>query len=342
VAEARSTAVPVEEPRRRNALAPFLRVPYQWMSPAGGRGRLSVLIFHRVRERQDPLFARTAHAESFRKRMEWVCELCNVLPLDEAIAGLSRGTLPDRAVSITFDDGYADNATVALPILRSLGITATFFVSTGFIDGGRMWNDTIVEVVRRTTGPTLDVSARGLGVHSIVDPAARRKAAGVLLRALKFLPPAERQTQLDQVVASAGVALPDDLMMTRAQVRMLADAGMGIGAHTVSHPILATIDADEARREIGEGRETLEGIVGRKVSMFAYPNGRPDRDYRREHVEIVKALGFDAAFTTSAGAAAVGDSLFELPRFTPWDRTAARSAVRMMRNLTTSTQRVAT
>ena len=228
------------------------------------------------------------------------------------------------------------------PSCARLGITATFFVSTGFIEGGRMWNDTIVEAVRRATGPTLDVSAAGLGVHSIVDPAARRKAMSVLLRALKYLPPAVRQTRVEQVVASAGVALPDDLMMTRAQVRMLADAGMGIGAHTVSHPILATIGADEARREIAEGREALEGIVGRKVSLFAYPNGRPDRDYRREHVEIVRDLGFDAAFTTSSGAAAVGDSLFELPRFTPWDRTPARFAVRMMRNLSTSTQRAAT
>ena len=341
MAEAETTAAPMDI-RRRNPAASLLRLPFQWMSPAGKRARLSVLIFHRVRQQPDALFPRTSHAASFRDRMEWIRELCNVLPLDDAIARLARGALPERAASITFDDGYADNATVAFPILRDLGLPATFFVSTGFTDGGRMWNDTIVEAVRRAPGPTFDASAASLGVHAITDPRSRRKTMSILLRELKYLPAALRQTRVEQVVASAGVALPDDLMMTRAQLRMLADAGMGIGAHTVSHPILARLDANEARREIAQGRDELEAIAGRKVSLFAYPNGSPDRDYRREHVEIVRALGFDAAFTTAAGAATFGDSLLELPRFTPWDRTPARSALRMMRNLSTATRRAAT
>jgi hypothetical protein len=65
---------------------------------------------------------------------------------------------------------------------------------------------------------------------------------------------------------------------------------------------------------------------------MAYPNGRPDRDYGAEHVAIVKRLGFLAAVTTAPGAAARGDDLFQLPRFTPWDRSLAAWSVSLLRN----------
>ena len=72
----------------------------------------------------------------------------NVISLADGVAGLKRGCLPPRALSITFDDGYRDNHDIALPILLQLGLPATFFVATGFLDGGRMFNDTVIEAVR--------------------------------------------------------------------------------------------------------------------------------------------------------------------------------------------------
>ena len=86
-----------------------------------------------------------------------------VLPLSEAVERLARGALPARAVCVTFDDGYADNYAVAAPILPGMGSAATFFVAARYLDGGRMWNDTIIEAVRRATGPTLELSGLGLG-----------------------------------------------------------------------------------------------------------------------------------------------------------------------------------
>ena len=70
---------------------------------------------------------------------------------------LQQGRLPPRALAITFDDGYADNRTVAAPLLERHGLPCTFFVATGFLDGGRMWNDTLIETVRRAPGQTLDL-----------------------------------------------------------------------------------------------------------------------------------------------------------------------------------------
>lgn len=114
---------------------------------------------------------------------------------------------------------------------------------------------------------------------------------------------------------------------------------MGIGAHTITHPILQRVGLDEARREIAGGRDVLEAITGSRVALFAYPNGKPGTDYADAHVEMVRSLGFDAAFSTAWGAATRGCDRHQLPRFTPWDRTEARASLRFVRNLAVSVAR---
>ena len=317
------------------------RWPLALLSPAGHRGRLTVLIFHRVRPEPDPLFPRELDAAAFRERLSWLRAWFNVLPLDDAVDGLARGSLPARAAAITFDDGYADNHDVALPILREMGVPATFFIATGFLDGGRMWNDTVIEAIRRTPRPTLDLSAMGAGVHVVGSTAERRAAVLAVIAALKHRAPAEREDAVARVAEAAGADLPVDLMMSSDKVRRLAAAGMGIGAHTITHPILASADDAMAAREIGGSREILEGLVRRPVRLFAYPNGKPTSDYRARHVAMVKEAGFAAAFSTASGAARTTDSRFELPRFTPWDASAGRWGARLARNVFAPIERAA-
>jgi peptidoglycan/xylan/chitin deacetylase (PgdA/CDA1 family) len=309
-----------------------LRMLFDVLAPPGERSRLSVLIFHRVRPRVDPLFPNEPDAGRFEAQLRWVKEWFHVMPLAEAVAGLRSGTLPARPLSITFDDGYADNATLALPILRKLGLTATFFIATGYLNGGRMWNDTVIEAVRAAPGPRLDLSRLGLGEHSIETVEDRRAALAAVIRQLKHLPQAERQRKADSVAETVGVPLPDTLMLTDRQVLELRRGGMAIGAHTVSHPILATLPDDEARREIAESKRALERLLGEPVSLFAYPNGVPEQDYKAVHVAMAKELGFEAAVSTAKGTASVGSDLYQIPRFTPWDRTRWRYGLRLARN----------
>jgi peptidoglycan/xylan/chitin deacetylase (PgdA/CDA1 family) len=127
--------------------------------------------------------------------------------------------------------------------------------------------------------------------------------------------------------------LPRDLMMTSAQVRSLRRAGMQIGAHTVTHPILAALPAAEARREIADSQRFLQDLLAEPVRLFAYPNGKPGRDFSNETVQIVRDLGFSAALSTSPGAAGPGSDLFRIPRYTPWDRSRLRFGARLLGNL---------
>ncbi|MBC7680968.1 MAG: polysaccharide deacetylase family protein [Ferruginibacter sp.] len=310
------------------------------LSPAGERGRLSVLIFHRVLPKPDPIFPGEVDATTFDAICRWMKSWCNVLPLDLAARQLQNHSLPERAVAITFDDGYADNRTQAQPILARHGLPATFFIATDFLDGGRMWNDTVIESVRLSRAPQLDLrsiakpdSSGNLGLHSIASPTDKRSAIGAIIGQIKYLPVAQRHALTMQIAGCAEVQPPTDLMMTSQQVRELRQAGMQIGAHTRSHPILATLSADAARAEIQESRLRLEQLLGERVGLFAYPNGKSGTDYSPESVQIVRDLGFDAAVSTTWGAARAATDPFQIPRFTPWDRSKLRFGARFADNL---------
>ena len=324
------------------AASGVLRRVLATLSPAGGRGRLTILQFHRVHARPDTLFPREVDATAFRERLAWVRAWFNVLPLEDAVRALARGALPERALAVTFDDGYADNVTVALPILRELDVHATFFIATGFLDGGAMWNDIVIEAVRAARASRLDLTPLDLGAHVIDTVNARRAVIRTLVDALKYRPVHDREEAARAIGERAGVTLRRDLMMTREQVRALAATGMAVGGHTVSHPILARLDDAQARREVAEGRDALEAMVGQPVRLFAYPNGKPDVDYCARHAKLAQSLGFAAAVSTAWGAARMGDALHELPRFTPWDATPLRWGARLARNLLVAPQRAVT
>jgi peptidoglycan/xylan/chitin deacetylase (PgdA/CDA1 family) len=253
-----------------------------------------------------------------------------VLPLREACLRLARGQLPTRAVSITFDDGYADNEQLALPVLKRFGLQATFFVTTGYTGGRIMFNDAVIETVRRASVGTHNLSTLGLGTHSIGDVASRRAAIRSLIGQLKYRPLQERSRLVEQLGDAMSATPPNRLMMDAAQIKHLCDEGMEIGAHTVNHPILKSIGEDEARSEIESSKRTLEEITGGPVTLFAYPNGKPGQDYGPEHVRLVREAGFAAAVSTVGGVAHRRSDLFQLPRFGPWDKNPLRLGARLL------------
>jgi len=267
-------------------------------SPAGKNARLSIVIHHRVIPEPDLLLG-DGGIKAFETGLNYLVKNFNVLPLSEAVNRLQNGTLPDRTACITFDDGYADNAEIALPLLQKYGVPATFFVASSFLDGGRMWNDTVIESIRLATGDTLDLSSIDLGIHAITTLEQKRETLTFLINKLKYLPYATRALQVEELNTIISARLPDNLMMTSVQVRQLHNAGMEIGAHTVTHPIL----------------------------------GKPGKDYLSIHTKMVKDAGFDAAVSTAWGAARQNSDIFQLPRFTPWDKDELRYVLRMVRNM---------
>jgi len=319
--------------------AATLRTGARLVSRVGG-GALLILAYHRVLKERDPLLPDEPDAREFGQHLDVLQSVFNVLPLMEAFDRMRTRSLPARAVCITFDDGYANNCDVAAPLLAARGLPATIFIAPGFLEGGRMFNDTVIEALRRAP-TTLDAGALGLGVLQLTSDVARRSVVATILEQFKYLPLKERQRAVDRFAEQVGATLPSDLMMTRRQVRGLAKLGVAVGAHTVNHPILARMEPAEAAREIHESRRILQDITGEKVEAFAYPNGRPRRDYDGSHVAMVGAAGFRVAVSTAWGRADWRCDPLQLPRIMPWDRKATRFVLRMLRACTQTADRVA-
>lgn len=297
------------------------RLPLTLLSGSGKRGRLLIFTYHRVLERADPILPSEPDAATFTKQMDWLASYCQVLPLSEAVSRLYDGSLPHRAASITFDDGYANNHDVAMPILLERGLTATIYVTVDAIERGIMWNDIVIEALRRkapSSGPSSESS-----IDSILNELKYRSIGDRL----------EAASALYQRVVGAP---PPRLMMTTEMISAMARAGFEIGAHTVNHPILKELADDDAREEIQNCRNWLADLLGSPPKSFAYPNGRPGRDFDETHAEMIREAGFDFAVSTRWGCARSGSDIYQLPRVAFWDRTPNRFWLRLMKTYSES------
>lgn len=308
--------------------------PYRLLSPGGASAKLDIFIFHRVYPSLDPMAPGEPDVARFERVVRFLSRAFTLLPLAEAASRLASGTLPAAAACITFDDGYADNLTLAAPILARFDAPATIFIATGYLDGGRMWNDTVIESIRSTSLKTLDLADLGLPVVALTSLDQKRGAIDTLLPLVKYRPVDERIAIADAIARRAHVTPPSDLMLTTPQLRELAGApNITIGAHTRRHPILACTPPAEAESEIGGSRSDLEALLQNRVDLFAYPNGRPDKDYRAEHVEMVRRAGFQFAVSTAQGVASAPADPLQLPRFTPWGDSMPKFGLQLARAL---------
>ncbi len=299
-------------------------------SGPGKQKKLLVLIYHRVLDEPDFMRPGEVDKKVFTWHMELVAKYFNVLPLAEGLEKLKNDRLPARAVCITFDDGYADNYLNALPILQKFNLKATFFIATGYLNGGIMWNDKVIEAIRRITTDNFDLTALGLGQFSVVTQQEKTQTAQCIIKNIKHLDMEKRQRFANQIAASVK-GIPTDLMMTDEQLINLYQAGMEIGGHTVTHPIMAKLNEQELEWEIAENKLVLEELLDIQVRFFAYPNGKPEQDYSSTQVQKIKYHNYQAAVSTQWGVADKDTDSFQLPRFTPWDDNPLKFMLRMCR-----------
>jgi peptidoglycan/xylan/chitin deacetylase (PgdA/CDA1 family) len=300
------------------------------MALAGRGNRLCVVNYHRILAAPDPMLESEPDIEVFRWQMALLARCFNVLPLPDALAALDAGCLPPRALSITFDDGYRSVHDLALPVLLEYKLPATVFVTSGYINGGNMWNDHIIEAVQDLPHGPLDLRDFGLDVYPLDNLTTRKSSALKLTEASKYLPPATRLALVARLSSLLGKQDGRNLMLTVEMLANLDRHGIEIGAHTVSHPILTSLDDASARREIDLGKEQLETLLGKPVRLFAYPNGKVGKDFDARHKSMVREAGFTAAFTTLPGAITSGSDRFELARSRPWDKTPLLFGLRLL------------
>jgi peptidoglycan/xylan/chitin deacetylase (PgdA/CDA1 family) len=289
-----------------------------------------ILVYHRILEVNDPLLDTEPDIAAFTWQMETLARCFNVLSLPDATMAIRAGRVPPRAVCISFDDGYRSTHDLALPILNRLGLPATVFVTSGYLDGGNMWNDRIVEAVRGLPEGFLDLQCVNIGVYQLSGIVDRKNVVNSINDDCKYLLPQRRFDVIEELERRAGQMSRCDLMLTRDMVKNLAGHGIEIGGHTVTHPILTKLDDNAACDEIIKNKQVLESIIDGPLRLFAYPNGKVGMDFDERHVQMVQAAGYIAAFTTATGAATIKDEIFQLPRSRPWDMTPLRFSMRIL------------
>lgn len=290
----------------------------------------SILTFHRVLPKFDPYRPGEPTVEEFEELVQFLSDNFVVSRLDESILE-ERSSVGGQRVVISFDDGYADNYEIAYPVLKKYGTPAVFFVASGMLDTGNMWNDVVLDSIRLANTESLDLRKFDLGMVDIGGPTEKLRAIVNVLRSVKYLECSQRNHIANSIRMLAGVGELVSPMMSTTQLKRLSEDELcQIGGHTVTHPILSNLSSTQAGDEIEGGKKQLERIIEKPITCFAYPNGIPGTDYARKHVGLVSEAGFTLAVTTSPGGVGINSDPLQLSRFTPWDKQHWRFGLRML------------
>jgi peptidoglycan/xylan/chitin deacetylase (PgdA/CDA1 family) len=266
-------------------------------------------------------------AQALAAQLRYLARYFKVVTLETMLDRLTSGPRPlAQEVVLTFDDGLRNNLTVVYPILRELQLPATFFVCPALVESGTwLWNHEmrcrlqtlatpdIVELRMRLLAPGESVGAIVEWMKTLRLPQRRQAEATIKQATRDFRPTARQQAAFDIMDWNDLISLDRNLIT--------------VGSHTLSHPILTSLSAQEIELEISESRRCLEQRLQRTVDFFCYPNGAyDDRAY-----QAVKKT-YRAAVTTESGVLDIGEELdlHRLPRI-PSAESAALTAWRLHR-----------
>lgn len=280
---------------------------------------LSIITYHHIAE-QDPSYpydpnVADATPAQFRRQMETIARYGTPVGIDDLIRAIAGGPLPRNPVMVTFDDGYRSCHDVALPILRAVGVRATFFVATSFVSERRLywWERVAVLLNLYRNGPNGRGAAparpRAIGYPrpltlDLADPGIRETLTDII----KDTPDLDIERFLTGLAAALAVEWTpeiearhaDHLIMTWDQVRGLARAGMDVESHGRRHRVLQTLDAATLDDELAGSRRELEAQLGRPVRALAYPVGRRISSEPRIR-DALSAAGYQIGMSNQSG-----------------------------------------
>jgi peptidoglycan/xylan/chitin deacetylase (PgdA/CDA1 family) len=261
------------------------------------RGAIVILTFHRVldddsNQKSGSLPGIVIREGTFHKLVKYLMQHCDPVHLDAAVPG---GKSPRPRVAITFDDGWRDNCSNALPIAKSFGLPFTVFICPGLVgQNNPFWPEQVSALLKiRGSNPTT--------IEKVIEDLKHRSAKDrdAYLESL-------RKTSSQNYCSGSEI----DQLLSWGEIRRMRSAGVSFGSHTQTHQILTTIPATSAATELSQSKSTIEAQFGEPCTTFAYPNG----DCSSETRQWVADAGYKRALTTSKGAWTAESDALSLPR----------------------------
>lgn len=294
------------------------------------RHKIIILMIHgvvddRLQTTWNPL-RRQLSVQKFDSGIAALAKFYHFISIEQATAILSRqAPVQPYSIVLTFDDGYRNNVTHALPILQKYGIPAIFFLSTGHIEQREpYWYDRLDFAIQHLKNEQrVSFAGKNFLFHPNNETMSRFTFSALRNRVKSArLPYTETMRKIDQIAGileeNAGCRLVDTFrndhstgIMSWEEAKWVADQGVTIGSHTVDHVLMDRVDEDSAREQLAVSKKAIEQHTGKQCSYFCFPNGNWDN----KAVNLLRETGFTAAVTTETGANLVGDELLTLKRF---------------------------
>jgi len=277
--------------------------------------KFAILCYHRIGTEGVPLFS-GLEPRIFEAQMQFIKRRYRIISLDQLCDEMERPTAEGLAIAVTFDDGYRDLYTYALPILQKHRIPATIFLPVTSIETGEVpWYDRVFLALKVLPQDHFDIVLDRPRSFPLISRETRLQAATTIIEHLRTLSEQSRRQYCESLERE--VTLPReelcDRMLTWEQVRAMCRAGIGFGSHTMTHPAVSRLTEKQLESELRQSKQMLEERIGAPVRHFAFPFGKP-ADCGTAAQAVLAECGYRSAATTVEGICTPGDELFGLHR----------------------------
>lgn len=253
-----------------------------------------VVMGHRLSD-EDPFFFEGCNTVYFDKSIRKLRKYFDFIGMNDFYRHLStREPFKRASIVLTFDDGFRDNYTVGFPIFKRYRIPAIIYLTVNSIQGQELpWSQRLGYALYNTNIEGFELSFNGGRKHLAMKTRSQRENAFKnLSRVCERLDYQPREELLAEIKTKLSVDLPMDMMLTWKMIAEMTMEGIEFGSHTLSHPLLANINQDEARNEILISKQIIENEINKIVEHFAFPAGSMNDGLR----DYVKEIGFKTSY----------------------------------------------
>jgi peptidoglycan/xylan/chitin deacetylase (PgdA/CDA1 family) len=278
--------------------------------------RLLILLWHNVEGTWYHPSPPGIGTQGLACQLRRLSRLATIVPLADALNTLRSGnSLPPRAVSLTFDDGYRDNLELAAPLLRELELPATFFLVPGVLSREvRPWWEELAWGFTCASRPSVTWEGRTLPARG---ERARRSSFLWAAERLKTFDRTDLERAVDQLLEllqPTGRPDHDELFLDWDGARNLIRQGFAVGSHSMYHTVLSRETPEEQVRNLVASRARLEAELDAPIELVAYPSGTRN-DYDQSTIDAARQAGHSYGLAAHAGVHTPRTSPYAVPRF---------------------------